>query len=776
MGKIVITPQTTVMELKDRFKNEFGGFLRVYSGRSEASDNETLVSLGAKTGSIEFRASRTVGRFCEEVQKELNLKVKVATVDNWVMVLDGITLATIKDIPKQCTKAQMEGFEGYKRKNSLEDEVIKEDVLEGNTKEFPSYEECVAKYPAGKGGDRYKISEDGKTLTPSEALRGSFIIPEGIEVLNMNGIYFNDDITAVIMPDSIKKIEGCLNCSNLKFVRLSKNLENLPKCAFRNCSIEEIAFPEKIKIIPKEAFSACKFKSITLPDSLEYICEASFSNTEIEQLVIPESVKVVCNNAFRYCENLKEVVILSKKTVVIPGAFERCGHYDENYDFVSNFDADKIYKDHELGDKTIGESDIKYEEINGEKTLTFVPDYFCGKLKIEEDTRRCKAHFPSTITELWMPDSIIFTDYIGSADLRKVRFPASFENYENWQNKIDISSEKLEFFNFPKGLINLQLRETKISELDIPEGVKKVELRDMPYLKKLNLPSTLETCSIDNCPELECLNIPDNVSTLGNGFATNCEKLEEVKLPNNIKDIPENAFSNCKSLKKSIIPRRVETIEAESFSGCINLTDVEIEGSPKISPSAFKDCPGNSLKTTGLTSYEWDQDGLPVVSLKFQRYFFEDCSEEQARDCIDEVGTYPGIYIACGSNDFMNYPFDDITFLDESDSFYFGFERFLDEDEDECLNLLGYGNMLYAKFDQEDYPQEYRERTLSALETILDIPEDKRITNSYDGPEAIFEIEIQDDPEISDEEIIFKKRFRIFEDEEGSWISEELSL
>ena len=104
-------------ELKEQFNTEFGGTLRIYNGRSEAQEDETLVSLGANEGSIEFRASRTVGRFCEEVMEQLNLKVKVATVDNWVMVLDCITLATIRDIPKQCTKQQMEEFVGYRRES-----------------------------------------------------------------------------------------------------------------------------------------------------------------------------------------------------------------------------------------------------------------------------------------------------------------------------------------------------------------------------------------------------------------------------------------------------------------------------------------------------------------------------------------------------------------------------------------------------------------------------------------------------------------------------------
>lgn len=164
MGKITITPTTTVLKLKEEFKNEFGGTLRVYNGRSEAKDDETLVSLGAKTGSIEFRASRTVGSFCKEVQNELNLKVKVATIDNWVMVLDGITLATVKDIPKQCTKAQMEELIGYKRKiestNSLSNPCF-----EGWEKsvELAKKTKSVS-IPLHKYGDGYAIEEDIKEM------------------------------------------------------------------------------------------------------------------------------------------------------------------------------------------------------------------------------------------------------------------------------------------------------------------------------------------------------------------------------------------------------------------------------------------------------------------------------------------------------------------------------------------------------------------------------------------------------------------------------------
>lgn len=135
MANFKITKTTTVKKLKEQFFNEFGGVLRVYQGRSEAPEDATLVSLGGKVGELECRASRTVGKFIEAFQSELGLKVKVYTKDNWVSVLDGITLATVREIPKNARKAQMEQFLAYQRdekeeeitensSNDLEDEYI----------------------------------------------------------------------------------------------------------------------------------------------------------------------------------------------------------------------------------------------------------------------------------------------------------------------------------------------------------------------------------------------------------------------------------------------------------------------------------------------------------------------------------------------------------------------------------------------------------------------------------------------------------------------------
>lgn len=130
MAKFKITPTTTVAELKEQFRNEVGCVLRVYQGRSEASDGATLVSLGAKEGELECRTSRTVGKFEDAFQNELNLKVKVYTKDNWVKVLDGITLAVAGQLPNGMTKAKMEEHLSYKRDEEETAEVVNEETTE----------------------------------------------------------------------------------------------------------------------------------------------------------------------------------------------------------------------------------------------------------------------------------------------------------------------------------------------------------------------------------------------------------------------------------------------------------------------------------------------------------------------------------------------------------------------------------------------------------------------------------------------------------------------
>ena len=115
-----VSGRMTVKRLKENFKNDFGGTLRVYDGREKADDNATLASIrrneDAKGGELVCNGHLTVGSFERRMRDIFGIKVQVATPDDWTLALDGITLAKLKDIPEKCSKADMESLVAYKRK------------------------------------------------------------------------------------------------------------------------------------------------------------------------------------------------------------------------------------------------------------------------------------------------------------------------------------------------------------------------------------------------------------------------------------------------------------------------------------------------------------------------------------------------------------------------------------------------------------------------------------------------------------------------------------
>lgn len=134
MAEFKIDGRMTVRKLKENFKSEFEGTLRVYDGRELADDKATLASIrkgDAKGGEFICRASRTVGKFEQEMKEVFGIRVQVASPDDYVLALDGITLANLKNIKEKATKADMEELVAYKRKaNDANNETEEEENVE----------------------------------------------------------------------------------------------------------------------------------------------------------------------------------------------------------------------------------------------------------------------------------------------------------------------------------------------------------------------------------------------------------------------------------------------------------------------------------------------------------------------------------------------------------------------------------------------------------------------------------------------------------------------
>ena len=112
MAEIKINGRMTVKELRDQFFSTFEGVLRVYNGRSAAADDVTLASISTNScgedKEVICKGSQTAGDFAGEMMDILGVRIKVATKDDWVAVLDNIALLQIKDIPAKATREHME--------------------------------------------------------------------------------------------------------------------------------------------------------------------------------------------------------------------------------------------------------------------------------------------------------------------------------------------------------------------------------------------------------------------------------------------------------------------------------------------------------------------------------------------------------------------------------------------------------------------------------------------------------------------------------------------
>lgn len=119
MATFSLTNDVTVEKLRKAFNEAFGAQVKLYNGNKVAAPTDTLGTLGlSNEGSFECRSSLTVASFIERMKNEYGLKVKVYTCDEWVAVLDGLTLESAGKVKKNAVKADMEDMIAYQRKGN----------------------------------------------------------------------------------------------------------------------------------------------------------------------------------------------------------------------------------------------------------------------------------------------------------------------------------------------------------------------------------------------------------------------------------------------------------------------------------------------------------------------------------------------------------------------------------------------------------------------------------------------------------------------------------
>ena len=162
--------------------------------------------------------------------------------------------------------------------------------------------------------DKYGVefSDDRRVLVKCPpTLSGTYVIPEGVVMIEEDAFMCCEEITSIIVPEGVKRIsDGAFQlCESLVSVSLPKSIDRIRWSTFNGCKkLSSINLPEGIDCIEGNAFSCCHgLKTIKIPRSVRRIEEnAIYECLGLETVDIPASVWHIGIN-FHNCDNLVSI-------------------------------------------------------------------------------------------------------------------------------------------------------------------------------------------------------------------------------------------------------------------------------------------------------------------------------------------------------------------------------------------------------------------------------------------------------------------------------------
>ncbi len=192
-----------------------------------------------------------------------------------------------------------------------------------------------------------------------------------------------------------------------------------------------------------------------------------------------------------------------------------------------------------------------------------------------------------------------------------------------------------------------------------------VSFRDCPNLRSLEIgegfTSIPSYSGIRGYPLLEEIKLPQSLKKIDYSTFQSCKNLKEIILQDGLEEIGSHAFENCEKLETVTIPKSVTKIGSGVFTGCLSLREINVDpenpayssvdgvlftkdgkelvqypggktgayripdGTEKVSPSAFRSCPGLT-EITLPAGGEW----LATKGKEYTFTLFRDCSALRA--------------------------------------------------------------------------------------------------------------------------------------------------
>ena len=420
----------------------------------------------------------------------------------------------------------------------------------------------------------YRSKLTGKIIIPSVAKDG-----KAVTAIAKDGFSFAENVTGIVMPDTIETIEyqgftlcskakrivglggvttigerGFAGCNSLTGIDLPETLTSIGPEAFWMCrSLSKIELPKNVENIGLYAFNDCEaLKSVSvakenvmlrseenciirrgseevieasaaksIPNGVRIIGEYAFSGNRrtIEKLIVPKSVKTVRAHAFYDCDI---------KAIVFSEGVEKIGEEDNE----------------EKGEYQ-GILYGKMKSVAIPSTVKYIAPglvSLCAlsELKVSEWNPVYKSEGNCIIRK----DSGEIVSGSNTAEIpEETTRIGKFAFYQAWRDEIRIP-EKVQsigayaFSGASTGKGN--------TELKIPDSVTEIG----KYAFEGNRITFAE--------------IPEGITEIAEGLFSGCTILKEVKLPSALKRIGKLAFYDCENLNTSI-PESVSEIEEKAF-------------------------------------------------------------------------------------------------------------------------------------------------------------------------------------------------------------------
>lgn len=392
------------------------------------------------------------------------------------------------------------------------------------------------------------------------------------------------------------------------------------------CSVE---VSEGVKSIGSHAFSFfSNLENVKIPDSVTIIGESAFAFcTSLTTVTIPDTVTVIERDAFNYCRALSKVILgaNSKLTSIGRAAFEYCNSL-ESITIPSGVEI--------IDEKTFANCE-NLEAITIPKNVTeirygaFEGCMTLGDVRFEKGSKLTKI------------ESYVFS---GCESIGPIIYCGTEEEWNAIEKDSYDWEYKTVWFH----------RYITFSGSNICNVCGTSDQRYLSGFAGVGLTWTFDTENgtftvsgtgdmIDTyspewfalAPLVNTVVIEDGATSIGMYAFSGFKKLTSVTIPSSVKRISEYAFNNCDSLTEVVIPDGVNVMSYRVFSDCNNLSKVVLPDSlTNIGTACFNSC--GSLKTLIYCGEEADWNNVTKDSywnsgasfaVQYHNYVEDVCTE-----------------------------------------------------------------------------------------------------------------------------------------------------